>query len=410
MNIGRYRYLTMFGHICTDINQGALPAILPFLVANNNIGYASAAGLVFAASSVSSLVQPLFGYLGDKVSWPWLMGLGVLLAGGGLSMIGFLNNYWAIFFAVMLSGIGIALFHPEGGKIANVVAGEKKGAGMSIFAVGGNIGFSIGPIMASLALTAWGLKGTVIFMVPAIAMSVVIFTRMKTLREFSGHNARKTRAAGQQQKDNWPAFALVSTGITFRSIMGYGLTTFIPLYFIGVLAQTEVAASGNLTLYSIIGAVATLLGGRLADRFGFNRIIRIAFTALVPLLLIFSFSRNVYFATFMLVPIAFAMSGPHSTMIALGQGFLPNRMGLSSGIMLGLTVSIGGMLAPVIGWVGDNYGLSAAMFTITGVAVATLVLAYLIPNPGKKKQETVAPKTPQVAALPASPPAAEPRK
>ncbi|NLW77849.1 MAG: MFS transporter [Ruminococcaceae bacterium] len=389
----------MFGHICTDINQGALPAILPFLVANNNISYASAAGLVFAASSVSSLVQPLCGYFGDKVSWPWLMGLGVLLAGGGLAMIGFLDNYWAIFFAVMLSGIGIALFHPEGGKIANVVAGEKKGTGMSIFAVGGNIGFSIGPILASVALTAWGLRGTVIFLVPAVIMALVIFARIKTLREFSAHNAKKNQTAGQAQKDNWPAFALVSTGITFRSIMGYGLTTFIPLYFIGVLAQTEVAASGSLTLYAIIGAVATLLGGRLADRFGFNRIIRIAFTALVPLLLIFSVSNNVYFATFMLVPIAFAMSGAHSTMIVLGQGFLPNRVGLSSGIMLGLTVSIGGMLAPVIGWVGDNYGLPAAMYTITGVAVLALVIAYLIPNPDKLKKGAPAASVEAVQAV-----------
>lgn len=374
----------MFGHICTDINQGALPAILPFLVLYKNISYTSAGGLIFAANSVSSFVQPLFGYLGDKTSRPWLMGLGILLAGGGLSLVGYLDNYWAIFFAVMVSGIGIALFHPEGGKTANLVAGEKKGTGIGIFAVGGNIGFALGPIIASFALNTWGLKGTAILFIPAAVMAGIVFASLGGVRraalESHGMKRLGKKSAG---KDDWPSFMKVSAGLTCRSVVNYGLTTFIPLYFTIILLQSETAANVRLTLFSVAAAFATLFGGHTADRIGFNKVIRGGYTLLAPLLLLFPVVHNVYLATFLLIPIAFSVSGPQGPMIALGQKFLPNHIGTSSGVMLGLAVSVGGMIAPGIGWIGDKYGLTTAMYTVAGFAILTMILAYVIPKPQK---------------------------
>lgn len=382
MKVNNYSLLTMFGHIATDINQGALPAILPFLVAEKDISYASAAGLVFAANSVSSFVQPLLGYLGDKLSWPWLMGLGILLAGGGLAMVGFLDSYWAIFAAVMLSGVGIALFHPEGGKIANLVAGKNKGAGVSIFAVGGNIGFALGPIIASVSLAAFGMKGTAVLLVPAVLMALVVFACLPALNRITAETQSKKKMNNDSAEvDNWPAFAKVSAVITGRSIVNYGLITFIPLYFAAVLAMPEASASRTLTLFSIVAAAATLFGGHAADRLGFNRIIRVGYTLLVPLLLVFPLIGNTYLAVFLLIPMALMISSPQGATIALGQKFLPNHIGTSSGIMLGLAVSIGGMIAPGIGWVGDTCGLPAAMYTVAGFAILTMVLAYIVPAP-----------------------------
>ena len=386
MKVSKYSYLTLLGHICTDINQGALPAILPFLVAHSDISYASAAGLIFAANSVSSVVQPLFGYLGDRVFWPWLMAAGVFLAGAGIAMIGFLDGYWSIFFAVMLSGVGVALFHPEGGRIANMVAGEGKGTGMSIFAVGGNIGFALGPVIASAALAAWGLKGTAVFLIPTTTMALVIFACLKNLRTFAPAKPAETAAGESALEDDWPSFFKLVACITFRSAANYGLMAFIPLYFINVLMQPEVAASTRLTLYSVTGAFATLCGGRLADRYGFNRVIKAGFTTLPPLLLLFALTKNAAVATLLIIPIALSLSGPYSTMIALGQKFLPNRIGMSSGITLGLTISVGGMLAPGFGWIGDRFGLSVAMYTVAGVALLASVCAYQIPIPKAERE------------------------
>lgn len=391
MKYNRYSVLTMYGHICTDINQGALPALLPFLVLHRDISYASAAGLIFAANCMSSFIQPFFGYLGDKVSWPWLMGLGAFLAGGGLAMVGFLDSYWAIFIAVAISGIGIAIFHPEGGRMANLTAGENKGAGIAFFAVGGNIGFALGPILASVAVMTMGLKGTAIFLIPAISMVLVMLISFKKLNHISTES-RHQKMAGKQlpENDDWKAFFKVSACITSRSIVTYGLTTFIPLYFVAVMALPEVSASATLTLYSVVAAAATLLGGQVADRIGFQRIIRGGFLLLTLVILIFPMVNNALMAILLLVPIAIFANAPQGATIALGQKFVPNHIGTSSGIMLGLAVSIGGMVVPGIGWVGDQYGLHAAMFVIGGFAVLTMCFAFLIPAWNKKYTPAVA--------------------
>lgn len=384
----------MFAHICTDINQGALPAMLPFLILHKNISYASAAGLVFAASSVSPLIQPFFGYWGDKVSWPWLMGLGVFLAGAGLAAVGFLDQYWAIFLAVMVSGVGVALFHPEGGKTANLVAGEKKGAGIGIFSVGGNIGFALGPIVASLALASWGLEGTIVLLAPATIMAVIIVACLPNLNRIAAEAARARKEAGKHSaiEDDWRSFAKVSVCITSRSVVNFGMTTFIPLYFAAIFMLPEVSASTRLALFSAVAAAATLIGGYAADRMGFNRVICGSFMLLAPLLLVFPLVENVHLATFLLIPIAFSLSSPQGASIALGQKFLPNHIGTSSGIMLGLAISVGGMAAPGIGWIGDRFGLPAAMYVVAAFAVLTLLLSFFIPNPDKVRTSKTKPE------------------
>ncbi len=380
-----YRYLLMLGHLFTDINQGALPAILPFLIASRGLGYASAATLILASSLVSSVVQPLFGYLGDKFSYPWIMSVGVALAGTGLAMVGFCESYWSICLAAAVSGLGVALFHPEGGKIANYVSGEKKGAGISVFAVGGNLGFALGPIIASVALSLWGLKGTVIFLVPTYAMAGFILLVLPKLRAITADTGiAKTAERADATPDDWGAFTRVTTVVICRSIVAYGLTTFIPLYFIGVFLQTKAEANINLTVFSMAGAAATLLGGQLADRFGFRRMIRVSFCALALCLFIFIQCRSSVAASVMVIFIALALSGPYSSMIAMGQSFLPNHIGFASGISLGLAVSVGGVFAPVIGKIGDTYGIMAAMYTVVGIAFLALSLTLLLP--GHEKQ------------------------
>src|SRR5665647_1132970 len=117
------------GHMFTDLNQGALPAILPFLILEQGLSYTAAAGLIFAANFASSIVQPVFGYLADRISKPWLMPIGIFLAGLGMAFTGLTANYWLLFAAVTVSGIGVAAFHPEGARMSNRISGEKKGTG-----------------------------------------------------------------------------------------------------------------------------------------------------------------------------------------------------------------------------------------------------------------------------------------
>ena len=141
----KYRHVGLLsvGHLATDINQGALPAMLPFFIAAYDLSYAAAASIVFATNMTSSIVQPLFGHAADRFSKPWLLSIGLMLAGMGLALTGIFQGYRWIMILAIVSGIGIAAYHPEAARLVNFAAGTKKGAAMSLFGVGGTMGFGI---------------------------------------------------------------------------------------------------------------------------------------------------------------------------------------------------------------------------------------------------------------------------
>ena len=151
--------LASLSHLACDVNGGTLPALLPFLISDYGFSYSAATSLMLAYSSLSSIIQPLFGFLSDRISKPWLIPLGILLAGLGMASIGFLQSYWAIFVAVALSGTGAALFHPEGARFASKVSGSSQGTGLSIFSVGGNTGYVLGPMLAVALIHVFGMRG-----------------------------------------------------------------------------------------------------------------------------------------------------------------------------------------------------------------------------------------------------------
>lgn len=385
--VSKYSYLFMMGHICTDISQGGLPAMLPFLIAEHGLSYSAAAGLVFAANFISSIVQPLFGHLGDKIERPWYMALGIILSGIGISLVGIFSSYIMMCVAVVIMGTGVALFHPEGSKMANMVSGSNKGTSMSIFSVGGNVGFAVGPVITSVALLTLGAKGSLVFLIPTSIMTIIMLSQNKKFKEISkNYSMKKEKLAKKQgiiQKDNWKGFTIVSFVMFFRSVVGYGMTTFIPLFFIGVLMQTEAAGNMNLSAYAVAGAIATLAGGRIADKIGFKQLVLICSVIGPVLLLFFSFNRAIILATISIVLFSLFSGGCHGILIVMGQNFLPNRLGMASGILFGLTVSIGGMFAPIVGWIGDHYGLSATMLTLTGFAFLSMVFVFAIPKENK---------------------------
>ncbi|RPJ11056.1 MAG: MFS transporter, partial [Deltaproteobacteria bacterium] len=145
-------WLAAAGHMITDINLGAVAPLLPYFIAEYDLTYAAAAMFLSAASIASSVVQPLFGYFADRRSVSWLIPVGILLAGYGTAVSGVAPSYGLAILAISISGIGIAAFHPEAARLVHRSAGEKKGAAMSFFGVGGQVGFVLGPVIATVAL------------------------------------------------------------------------------------------------------------------------------------------------------------------------------------------------------------------------------------------------------------------
>src|SRR5690606_10428532 len=143
----------------TDLNQGGMPALLPRLKEDYGLTYAQLGVVLLVLNITSSLIQPLFGYWSDKRPQGWLVAFGPLVAAAGLALVGFARSDEGVLLAAVLCGIGVALFHPEGARAARGVAGGQRATAMSIFSVGGNLGFALGPVVAVALVRAWGPEG-----------------------------------------------------------------------------------------------------------------------------------------------------------------------------------------------------------------------------------------------------------
>ena len=375
----KYKYLMSLGHFCSDINQGALSAVLPFLIAAHGYSYATAASLVMISNLVGSAVQPLIGYLSDKRSTTWAIPAGVLMAGSGIALTGFTSSFFGLCIAVVISGTGVSLFHPQAVKLVNFASdADNKARSIGIFSFGGSLGFSLGPMLVSTAILAVGMHGTAVFLALALVSSTIFFSQYKSMSELGAGRSRAGSGGGAAGADDWRAFGRLCFVIFGRSIMMCGMNTFLALYWIHELGQTERAGSAALSVYYAMGAICTLLGGRLADRFGCRRMIKISLSFFVPAVLLLVLTHNLYLAGLLLLPIVASLYFSYSPMVVLGQQYLPNHVGFASGVTLGLAISIGGIMAPVLGMVADRFSLSAAFCAMAALAVVPLTASFFL--------------------------------
>ena len=381
----KYRLVSLLslGHLITDMTQGAIPALLPFLIAEHHLSYAAAAGIVFALTVVSSLVQPLFGHFADRLSRPWFMPVGVLLAGLGIAVTGVAPNYRFILLVVAVSGLGVAAYHPEGARLVNYVAAEKKATAMSIFGVGGQLGFAIGPLITTAILLFWSLKGTLLLALPAILVGIFLAWRIPQFSVYTGVGAASKKSGLTQEivRDEWGPFFRLSAVVFCRSIIFYGLNTFIPLYWINVLHQSKAAGGTALTLLFTAGVVGTIIGGRLADHFGHRSVIWNGLGGVMVLLPIFVYTNNVLVATILLVAIGIINHTTYSPIVLMGQRYLPNHVGLASGVTLGLAITIGGVTAPLLGLIADHYGIRTSFWCLVPLPIVATGFALTLPHP-----------------------------
>jgi FSR family fosmidomycin resistance protein-like MFS transporter len=368
-------------HVVDDSNQSALPALLPFLIASHGLSYTAAAGLMLFAGLSSSVVQPAIGALADRRSMPWLIAAGVFFAAFGLALVGVMPNYAGIVACVALSGLGIATFHPEAARYANYVAGDRKATGMRWFAAGGNAGFAIGPLILTALVLAFGPAGTLALALPGALAAALVLRELPRLRGFAPERASRAARAGT---DRWGAFSLLTAAVCTRSMAYIGLVAFMPLYLIGVVHATKTQANVGLTLMLAAGVAGTMFGGRLADRVGRKTTFVASTCGAAPVILAFVASTgavpNLYLAYAFAMFVGFVIVASQTAFVVMGQEYLPNRLGIASGVTLGLAISIGGAGTPVLGLIADRVSLQATFETIAALAFAAGSLAAFLPR------------------------------
>ena len=373
------------GHLLADATQGVVPALLPFLIRDRGLSYAAASALVLASTVSSSVIQPLFGHYSDRHPRPWLMPAGVALGGAGVALAGLTSSYPLLVLVILISGVGVAAFHPEGARLVRHVSGDRAATGMSVFSVGGTAGFALGPALVTALVLAFGLQGTVFLLVPAGAVALLLvreLPRLSRARAAGEAGGAKRTARGD---DAWGPFVTLAGVATLRSFTYYGLLTFVPLYFVVSLGTSAAEGSSALTVMLLGGIAGTLLGGRLADRVGRRPILIGSMALLPPLVALLLQADRGPLLLGLLVLVGAMVVSSYTVTVVLGQEYLPNRLGVASGVTLGLAIGMGGVGASILGLLADRFSLDTVMAIIAVLPLAALALALTLPDPRARR-------------------------
>jgi MFS transporter, FSR family, fosmidomycin resistance protein len=382
MNLKALILLTA-GHLVTDINTGALPAFLPFIKEFLNLSYTMTASIMLIFNVTSSVIQPIFGYFSDRWSARWLLPSGCFIASLGMALLGFGSSYSWIFFFAALSGLGQGSYHPEGFKTVNFLSGEKKATAISLFLVGGSLGLSLGPLMATIFFKYLGLKGSLLFLPLGMAMGLIFLATpfLKAKSDILIHKAKDLKTSGFSRQGFFP-MALLLLVVVLRAATSMSLQTFVPFYFINILQRDPLIVGKYLSTFLLAGTIGSLAGGPFADRYGYKR------TVLFGLGLTSIFLHLFYYAKGMESLIFFAVAGfvLHSSgaiTMAMGQSYMPQNLGMASGLILGLAMGVGGIGTTILGWVADKWGLHFTLHIAFILPLLSLLTFLFIPYPSR---------------------------
>ena len=373
------------GHLATDLASGTLPALLPFFKDRFDLSYTLTALLILASTFASSIIQPFFGHWSDRYRLAWMLPAGIILAGLGIALGTIMPTYPLLVLFVVLSGSGIAAFHPEASKCASFASGERRASGMSLFQVGGNVGFGLGPIVAVPLVNWLGMEGGLLIAVPTTIVGLILLRKLPQLARLgTGTHARTAR----EGENNPRALALLLTVITLRGTLTFGLVTFVPLYVVS-LGHSKSYGSHLLALMLLTGGAGTLVTGPLADRVG-RRPVLIVSTLLGGLFTVLFIQVDGVLGAVGLVGVGLCTIATYAVQTLMCQEYMPRNLGMASGLAIGLSSGLAGLAAVVLGAVADSIDLKTALWVLVAAPVVGFLLSLKLPAATVRRTVTAA--------------------
>ena len=376
--------LMFLGHIWVDTSQGILPILLPKLKEALALNYFEVGVVVTVLNLTSSVIQPIFGFISDKIRTGWFVPVGILWTACMMGLLGWAPNYLSVILLVGFAGLGTAAFHPRAMMVVNLASGSRKGLGAAIFGTGGNIGFALGPMVGGLLVLGFGLHATIGLVGPGALMALAIFFCPGDFLQRETPTKGKTKSSdGNLQSVLWGSLILTCLVVTLRSWVYTSFITYLPMFLQeqGLPLKT---GSLMLTVFLAGGAAAGLYGGHLSDRVGRRRVI------VMSMLLYPIFMSLMILSTGPIHWILAAASGAallssFSVTIVLAQEILPGNLGLASGLILGLGFGMGGLGAAVSGWIADMVGLYKMAWVLALMPLLGSLIGAFIRTPKLKE-------------------------
>lgn len=375
-------------HLLNDAIQAVVPAMFPILEKSMGLSFTQLGIIAFSLNMVSSVMQPVVGFLTDKKPMPFALPIGLSFTLLGVLALGFASHFAWIVLSVVLIGLGSAVFHPEGSRVAYMAAGNRRGLAQSIYQVGGNTGQALAPVITALILVPLGQIGASWFTIVAALAVILLIYIAGWYNQRLSHSPKPAKAKNTSVDKKVGLSKEVKRTIVFILLLIFartwytsGMTNFYTFYAIKEYGFTIKQSQLFLFAFLVSGAIGTFFGGPLADRFGKKQIISFSMLATIPFSILIPYVSPTM-AFILLIIAGFILMTSFSVTVVYAQELVPGKIGTMSGLTVGLAFGMGAIGSVGLGYIADWIGLQS-MITWLGVLPLLGLIAFLLPSDQK---------------------------
>jgi FSR family fosmidomycin resistance protein-like MFS transporter len=368
-------------HFIGDFFQSFIRPLLPVMANKFDLSLAQVGLITGIATFMAFLIQPVFGYLADRYKTRVVLLVGSFAGAICIPMVGVAPYFWIVLLLIGLGSISSAIYHPTAAGMVSSYAGRRTGLAMSLFGLGGTMGFTLGPIVCSSYVTYMGMHRLPILTLFGVLVFAVLFI-MIPASNGSGSTQKDFFGSLKKSIGNvWKPVVFIWSIACSRAFVEQSLLTFIPM-LTAAEGHSLVSVGSILSLFTVGGSISALVCGHLVDRIGFKPIYYFSFALSSPSLLLF-----IQAAGWPVYPLAFItgflLLATLFPAVALAQKVAPAGRSLVSSIVMGLALGIAGLLMPLTGKVADAYGIRTVLNFVAFIPLAAVALIRYLPEPGK---------------------------
>ena len=359
-----------------------LPAIYPMLKTSFALTFGQVGLITLTSQATASILQPLVGHYTDRRPTPYSLLIGMTVTLAGVLLLATASTFALLLAAAALLGTGSAIFHPESSRIARMASGGRYGFAQSLFQVGGNVGSSLGPLLAAFLVVPFGQASIAWCALLALPAMVVLWRIGGWHRAWTpaapAHNRvpERTRALSRRRV-GW-SLAILSALIFSKYVYLASLSSYYTFYLIHRFQVSVRTAQIDLFVFLAAVAIGTILGGPIGDRVGRKYVIWGSIAGVLPFTLLLPHA-NLFWTPILTVLIGLILASAFSAIVVFAQELVPGRIGLISGIFFGLAFGMAGLGAAVLGQLADAVGIEA-VYRLCAFLPAIGLLAAFLPD------------------------------
>jgi MFS transporter, FSR family, fosmidomycin resistance protein len=369
-------------HLLNDTIQSLIPSIYPILKASFRLNYSEVGLIALTLQLTASLLQPAVGMYTDRRPMPYSLVGGMAFSLVGLVLLSVAGTLATILLAAGLVGVGSSVFHPESSRIARMASGGRHGLAQSVFQVGGNLGSSLGPLLAAFVVVPHGQSS----LAWCALIAVVAMVLLLQVGHWSAHH--RPPATHRAPARGWEPRA----GLSRRRVVGallvlavlifskyFYLASLSSYYTFYLISRFSVSVpSAQLHLFVFLGAVAagTILGGPIGDRIGPKWVIWGSILGVFPFTFALPFA-NLFWTGILTVAIGLILASAFSAILVYAQELVPGRVGTIGGIFFGFAFGMGGLGAAALGRLADATSIEYVYRLCAYLPLIGLLTAFL---------------------------------